>query len=402
MSIQKAHAEVELAPGKVAIGKLEGTALGGVVSANLTLDRAPGGANLKADVSMGGLHIRPLKATAASTQTGADDQTASLSLVLSGRASTPGALISVIAGKGELQLGDIAVHAPTPLAVVATSEAVLNGEAGGSGEQLVAALQAKIASSEVKIGPRTIPITVADGDAKLELVTLTSDAGTTKVETTVDLASLIVDSAWIAEPRAPDAQPNEKPKHVLPSVGVVYTGPLANAWALDQRITAEPLERELAIRKMELDADQLEKLHKADADRVRRDEERKKALESDEGSTLPGAPSAAQRAPSPIAPQSQNAPAEVVPPQDATAAAPAIPPSSASAAGIAVPPAPGQEGQTFGASQGVDPNTGVPTEAGSITAPNATPAPAYRPRPRVQRQVQPGEQVIRNLLNNGN
>ena len=104
------------------------------------------------------------------------------------------------------------LHVPTPLAVVSTSEAVLSGGAGGTGEQLVTALRAHIEASEVAVGPRTIPIEIADGAAKLALVTLDSQAGTTKVETTVDLASLVVDSAWIVEPRAPDVPQADKPR----------------------------------------------------------------------------------------------------------------------------------------------------------------------------------------------
>ncbi len=283
---------------------------------------------------------------------------ASLSLEFSGRASTPGALVTVASGKGELKLGDVTMHAPTPLAVVATSDAVLSGDAGGSGEQLTAALRTQIDASAVAVGPRTIPIEIADGAAKLALVTLESEAGTTKVETTVDLASLVVDSAWLAEPKAPDVPQAERPRGgALPSVGVVYTGPLGNAWALESRITAEPLERELAIRKMELDADQLERLHKADAERARRDDERRRALESDQGSVAPAPASSGARAvppprcraaPVPIVPQSSASSAVPFDPAGApaAAAAPAIPPSSASAPGVIVPPAPGEAAQS--------------------------------------------------------
>ncbi|MCK9910837.1 hypothetical protein MXD81_16940, partial [Microbacteriaceae bacterium K1510] len=102
-------------------------------------ERAPGGADLKADLRISDMQVRAKK-----------DEQASLSLALSGRASTPGALVSVVTGKGELQLGDIALAVPTPLAVVAASDAVLKGEAGGSGEQLVAALRTQIDASEVK------------------------------------------------------------------------------------------------------------------------------------------------------------------------------------------------------------------------------------------------------------
>lgn len=398
MALANARADIALAPGKIMVSKLEGKVLGGDLVSSLVLERAPGGASIDGNLRIADMHIRSADADASAQ--GAKDPQASLSLDFKGRASTPGALVSVASGKGELKLGDLSLHAPTPLAVVATSEAVLNGDAGGSGEQLASALRKQIETSEVAVGPRTIPVDIADGAAKLALVTLESQAGTTKVETTVDLASLIVDSAWLIEPRAPDVPQADRPRQgALPSVGVVYTGPLANAWALDSRITAEPLERELAIRKMELDADQLERLHKADAERARREDERRRALESDQSSAPPNVPAPVPTAPMLVAPaQPPSANAAPVDPTlpPGTAAAPAIPPSSASAPGVVVPPAPGQEGQTFGAAP-VDPAAPAPAEAGSITPP-ATQNGVYRPR-RPQRQVQPGEQVLRNLQN---
>lgn len=398
MAVAKAKAEVELAPGKIAINNLAGKVLGGDMAANVALDRAPGGASLKANVRMSDMQVRAVQPGQAADSV--KDQKASLALEFSGHASTPGALVSVVSGKGELQLGDIAVAAPTPLAVVTTSEAVLSGDAGGSGEALATALRSQIDANKVKIGPRTVSIDIADGAAKLALVTLESDAGKTKVETTVDLASLVVDSAWVVEPRGPDVAQAEKPRHgALPSVGVVYTGALANLWTLDQRITVEPLERELAIRKMELDADQLERLHKADAERAQRDEERRKALESDESIPAPPGPTPAEGGLMPSDPPAAAGPTDPTSQQSSGSVTPAIPPSSASAAGLSVPPAPGQEGQTFGAAQAANPALDAPTEAGSIP-PAAEPVPAYRPR-RVQpqRQVRPNEQVLRNLMN---
>jgi uncharacterized protein involved in outer membrane biogenesis len=410
MSIAKARAQVELAPGKVAISQLAGKVLGGDLNANVVLERAPGGASLTTDLSIADMRIRQAPAGSDASQ----PPHASLSLAFAGRASTPGALVSVVAGKGELKLSDLSVHAPTPLAVVATAEAVLNGEAGGSGEQLVAALRTQFDTAEVAVGPRAIAIDISDGAAKLALVTLEAEAGTTKVETTVDLASLVVDSAWRVEPRQPpaptpaaqtpgqtQAQP-EKPRHGLPAVGVVYTGALANAWALEPHITADALERELSIRRMELDADQLERLHRADAERARRDYERRRALESDQTAPAPPAPTPVPAPPNgaaiaPVAPQSSpgdTGAVDVTAPQ-ATGTTPVIPPSSASAAGVVVPPAPGQDPQqTFGAAP-IDP--AAPAEA--TIAPPVTQNGTYRPR-RSQRYEQPGEQVLRSLQNN--
>jgi uncharacterized protein involved in outer membrane biogenesis len=399
MAVANARAQIALAPGKITVSKLEGKVLGGELVSNVALERAPGGANLAGDLSISDMHINRPAAGASPTAAPPKDAVASLTLEFSGRASTPGALVSAATGKGELKLGEISMHAPTPLAVVATADAVLSGHAGGSGEQLAAALRAQIDASAVPVGPRTIPIEIADGAAKLALVTLDSDAGTTKVETTIDLASLVVDSAWLAEPKAPDVVQADKPRGgALPSVGIVYTGPLANAWVLESRVTAEPLERELAIRKMELDADQLERLRNADAERARRDDERRRALEADQGSIVPAPVAPAPVPAGPLAPQPS---ANVAAPYDPAAppaaeVAPAIPPSSASAPGVLVPPAPGEAQAVVPGA--VDPTTGaVPTDAGSIT-PDAQGG-GYRPRSRPQRQLQVRDQVMRNLNN---
>jgi uncharacterized protein involved in outer membrane biogenesis len=398
MSIPNARAEIALAPGKLTVSKLEGKVLGGQLVATLALERAPGGANLTGDVRIADMQImRPAAATSAG-EPAAHNAQASLSLSFGGRASTPGALVTVATGKGELKLGDVSMHAPTPLAVIATSDAVLSGTAGGSGEQLTTALRAQIDGSAVAVGPRTIPIEIADGAAKLALVTLDSEAGATKVETTVDLTSLIVDSAWLAEPKAPDVPQADKPRGgALPAVGVVYTGPLANAWTLESRITAEPLERELAIRKLELDADQLERLRNADAERASRDDERRRALESDEGSAAP--PPQAVPVPVPVAPIAPPQPSasDAFPADPTAAAAPDIPPSSASAPGVLVPPAPGEEAQAV-APAPIDPATGLPiAQPDTVTPPTSTGA--ARPRVRPQRQLQVRDQVMRNLNN---
>jgi uncharacterized protein involved in outer membrane biogenesis len=399
MAVANARAQIALAPGKITVSKLEGKVLGGDLVSNVALERAPGGGSLSGDLSISDMHINRPAAGSSPTAAPPKDAVASVTLEFSGRASTPGAIVSAAVGKGELKLGDVSMHAPTPLAVVATSDAVLSGQAGGSGEQLATALRTQIDASAVPVGPRTIPIEIADGAAKLALVTLDSDAGTTKVETTIDLASLVVDSAWLAEPKAPDVVQAGRPRGgALPSVGIVYTGPLANAWALESRITAEPLERELAIRKMELDADQLERLRNADAERARRDDERRRALEADQGSIVP-APVAP--APVPAAPLAPQPSANVAVPFDAAtpptaAGAPAIPPSSASAPGVLVPPAPGEVQAVVPGT--VDPTTGaVPTDAGSI-APEAQGG-GYRSRARPQRQLQVRDQVMRNLNN---
>jgi hypothetical protein len=325
--------------------------------------------------------------------------------------------------------------------VVETSEAVLTGAAGGAGEALIAALREQMAATAVAVGPRKIAITIADGAAKLEPFELQSEAGSTKVATTVDLASLMVDSEWVVQPKAPDVEQADKPrKGALPAVTVVYVGPLKDAWTLQPRITADPLERELAIRRMELDADQLERLHKADAERARQDEERRRALAADQAARAAMPPQAPPQGALPppaaypptaypqfapqaygvrpgtppppaqpgVAPQQSAQPAQpsTNPAQPGVSGAAAVPdpPQRQDSGAIDVPPipgqqVPGQEAQVL--PPGATPSTGeLPPGTPGAVAPDA-PQGTNRQR-RFPRQVPVGEQVLRSLQNSPN
>jgi uncharacterized protein involved in outer membrane biogenesis len=415
MSMANAQVDVALEPGKLSLTKLEGKVLGGNLFATAALERVPGGANVAGDVRLTGAKLQH---TTKKTDAGGG---ASLQLEFSGRGATPGGLIAVATGKGELTIGEMSIRVPTPLAVVETSEAVLTGAAGGSGDELVAALRKQIVSSPVTVGPRTIPIAIGDGAAQLAVFSLPSPAGETRVETTVDLASLTVDSSWQLVPKAPDiVQPDRPGKGALPPVSVLYVGPLKDAWSLEPRISAEPLERELAIRRMELDAEQLERLHQLDAQRARQEDERRKAAEADEDArATTGAPAPVDRTP----PPQQPAPTSGIAPQP-IGPVPVVPDAVAPWQGQAPVPGSTANGQLpeLGGTTvipdvpGLQPDVpvGLPGDPTATTTaanpaldavpPDAVPAPTetYRPRRAVRRQVPAGEQVLRSLQNTTN
>ena len=388
MAIKKARLEVTVAPGKVEVTKLEGSALGGKVLATLALERAAGGASVVGDLKLTGAH---LVGAASGATKNTSDATASLSLAFSGRASSPRALMTVATGNGDLTLTEMRMRAPTPLAVVATAEAVLTGEAGGSGEELNEALQAQLASSDVRVGPRTIAIEIVDGAAKFSPVMLQSQAGRTTVKTTVDLASLVVDSSWQVEPKEPDVVRPELPrKGALPAISVVYVGPLKDAWSLKPRITSGQLERELVIRRMELDAEQLERLRWRDSERAQQDDERRSALEAERAARA-AAEAAAESVPEPepaVSPTWMIAPPEpsVVTPGYGNRA----PGSAAADPRLNIPPIDGQDAQT------ADPTSG---EAASDTVGETIEprTPTYRRRRAVRRSLPAGDQIMRSL-----
>lgn len=411
MAIKKAHLDVALEPGKVSVTRLAGKALGGSVAAKFALERAPGGATVAGDVRFDDVHLERASARSGGKR---KDATASVALEFSGRGATPGGLIAVATGAGEMSLGDMTMHVPTPLAVVETSEAVLSGAAGGTGDLLTEALRKKMTQTPVKVGPRKIAIEIADGAAKLAEFTLPSPAGRTRVSTTIDLASLVVDSTWILEPKAPDVElPDRARKGALPSVDIVYVGPLKDAWSLEPRISAAPLERELAIRKMELDAEHLERLHKLDAERAQREEQRRRVINEGRAADdvpAPAAPDPTGGSADPNAVERQNLSDPGVPevPVDSMVG---LPPRPNAAGTLAIPPPPGAPYavETAPLPPATAPSavdaTGVPALDGTAD-PVAVPAPqeASAPRRRVYRrkQVPAGEQVLRALQNSTN
>ena len=62
-------------------------------------------------------------------------------------------------------------------------------------------------------------------------------------------------------------------------MAVIYVGPLSSLASLEPRLVTDALERELAVRDMERDVEQLERLRREDEARAKAEAERLKALE---------------------------------------------------------------------------------------------------------------------------
>jgi hypothetical protein len=155
---------------------------------------------------------------------------------------------------------------------------------------------------------------IANGSIKLDRAELATEGGRAIVDTVIDIASLKVDSEWRIEPapRRTGAAGDARP--ALPAIALVYAGSLGRTAAIEPRLDTEALERELAIRRMERDVEELERLRRIDEERARQELERLKRIEAERAAAqqpVEGAasvaPAAAQPAPSdtPIAPDNQ-------------------------------------------------------------------------------------------------
>lgn len=263
LAVSNAKAEFAIEPGKVAVTSLTGKALGGSLDSKLTFKDEAAGASLSGELAL------------AIPQDGNKPDVANLSLKYSGRALSPSAVVANMKGEGELKLGDVSLGGLSAKVVSSVAESGLRGEGPVNGEQLVAALREGLQAGQLKIGALTMPVTIEDGNMSLAKVELDRPEGSTTFQTVVELATMRIDSEWRIAARLPkDAGEQGK---TLPPVSVVYTGDLRNIAAIEPQISAGALERELTVRKMEHDVDELERLRKEDERRAREEQARLKA-----------------------------------------------------------------------------------------------------------------------------
>ncbi len=387
-AMRDARLTLSLAPGRIGVTQLEGAVLGGKASSTWQLERQPAGALLN-----GGLKIGV--SSRGSSETGTDDSiesdVAALDVTFNGKALSPLAMMGALKGKGLLTLGDVTLSGVSPQAISEVSEAALQAKGPSSGEPLTAALRDALKTQQLKLGQVSVPVDIADGVLKLAKVQVETSEGRATFDTVLDLQTFKIDSEWkiegkasakaapsvavpdlAAAPGTADVAPVTVPageRKLLPAVSVVYVGKLKDLSSVEPAIVADALERELTVRRMERDVDDLERLRKLDQQRAKDEQDRFKAIEAEK------------------AKQSAVSPPPAAAPAPANGAAAAALPSTGEAASAAAPgsePAPesgAQAGETAAAQQ--QPPSGL-----TQTQP-ATPKPVQRKKKPPQNSWQP-------------
>jgi hypothetical protein len=287
LALGNAKISAELAPGAITVRHFDGDAVGGRMTSHLDLARAPAGVGLT-----GGLRIDISSKKPAPTDSApAPGDVASFGVDFTSRALSPAALITGLTGKGELTVGDATLTGNSPAAVSGVVRAALTGQGPNGGQALADAVKAALKQGNVRLGKLTIPAELSDGALKLDRVRVEMAEGRSSFTTAVELETMRIDSEWQIEPKLDSALSNNPTRALLPPVTVVYTGKLASLATLEPTVSASALERELVVRKMELDVGELERLRKQDQERAREDAERRKALEADQPTPSPPVPS---------------------------------------------------------------------------------------------------------------
>ncbi|HZA02787.1 MAG TPA: AsmA family protein [Hyphomicrobiaceae bacterium] len=287
LALRSGSVEAEMSPAGVDVTKITGRALGGTISGALKLQKALAGASLAGTLRLTDAQLAELLPSAGGQAPATGGAQASLQF--SGQALSPLALVAGLSGQGEVELKGVRLLRLSPGAIETVANAVLSGKLEASGPGLEPALRAALAARPLDLGTRKLALRIVDGAIRVSAFSMEAPEGRASNETTIDLASLKLDSEWKLEPRGrPRSRTGAAGRAALPGISVIYVGPLAALHTLEPRLSFEALERELSVRKMERDVDQLERLRRDDAARAQREVQRLQA--PDVGAGQPGGP----------------------------------------------------------------------------------------------------------------
>jgi uncharacterized protein involved in outer membrane biogenesis len=290
MALSDAELTVEFAPARVKVTKLDGQALGGHFTSTLSLERAAAGASLSFAGRLADFRIEELVPSRGSEQRSTGKAT--VSLELNGRALSPRGLIAVMTGKGMAEIADGRISGIAAGAVDRAADAVLAAPTEGAAT-LEREVRTALEGGTLSVGTRKLSLEVADGAVRVGAVTIEAPDGRVRNETTIDLQELKVDSEWqITSKRVAARGKATAGGPAFPGITLVYLGPLSSIATLTPRLSLDSLDRELTVRRMEREVEQLERLRRQDQERIR----------SQDGTQPPGTVPSVLEAPLPIAP----------------------------------------------------------------------------------------------------
>jgi uncharacterized protein involved in outer membrane biogenesis len=269
VAIKDAHLDVAIEAGKLNVRSLEGTAFGGRSRATVRLDKVPGGAELAGKLQIEGGKLEAIAAAGVGAPRASG--TVSGEITFSGKGTSPRNAVSALQGTGNLQFDDAKLMGLWPGAIGAAVDAALKVEAEKLAPTLRQALTTGLSARPLPL-PGAVALEIGDGRIRIKQLAVEAPEGRALVSANVDLRTLLLEADWRLEQNPATGPMPDKP--ALPAVTLSYRGSAAAVAAIEPRIVTEPLERELAVRKMERDVEELERLRKLDEARRRSEAER--------------------------------------------------------------------------------------------------------------------------------
>ena len=270
IGVSQTSIDIALESGRVEVTRIQGAGLGGSLGATLRIARAAAGVDISGSVRLTGGNIEALTASAPGKARASG--TIAGEIKFAGKGTSPRGVLSVLQGSGTLELGEAKLVALWPGAVGKAAEAALRADPNSLPVVLRQTLSADLSSGQLQL-PATFNLKIADGRLAVEPFVVETTDGRASGSASLDLKTLGFESDWRLEQKLGTFPTGKQP---LPGVAVSYRGPVAALGGLEPRIGSEALERELAVRRMERDVEELERLRKLDETRRREEAERQR------------------------------------------------------------------------------------------------------------------------------
>ncbi|WP_409561975.1 AsmA family protein [Hyphomicrobium sp. MC8b] len=262
---------VALAPGKLSITDIKAAAAGGQFAGYASLEKVSNGVAFASELKLDDVKLATLNSGGKGS--------GAFELHTEARAQSPAGLIAVMTGSGTATLSGAGLTGPSPTAVTNVVDDVISGTVQNDPSSIANALVSEVGSSELALGDRKLAISVSDGTLKLSNIDLRSVVGTAEGAVSADLATLGMSASFqltsvVPPALAPAAQTAKRKaaattKSELPAAIVLYSGELGRLASLSVSADVSDLQRELAVRQMERNVEQLEQARRADEERAR-------------------------------------------------------------------------------------------------------------------------------------
>ena len=270
VGLKDARVDVGLNGGKIKVDAIEGAALGGRSRIAFRLDSVSGGAELNGSFTLADGRLEALAGLASGAKAGTGGRIKA-ELSFAGRGANPRNLLSALQGQGRAQV-DGKLAGLWPGAISLATEQVLKSDPERLRSVLKEALRQGLVAGRLAL-PEEVALEIADGQLHSKPIVVDSGNERATGSAALNLLTFMFESEWRLE-QAPGRDTALGNKAALPAVLVSYRGPVASLDKVEPIVNTEALERELAVRKMEHDVEQLEHLRQLDEARRRSEAER--------------------------------------------------------------------------------------------------------------------------------
>ncbi|RUO98312.1 AsmA family protein [Hyphomicrobium sp.] len=267
---------VAITPGKLTFSDIRAAAAGGELTGQASLEKASNGVAFVSDLKLEQAHLATISRNGKGTGT--------FDLHTEARAQSPAGLVAVMAGSGTAKFAGAGISGPGPTTATAVVDDVLAGKLPSDARALADAFVAAVGNSSIPLDDRDFAIAISDGALKVGGLMFQGPDGTVEGTATADLTTLAMNASFqltanvqaLAGPPTTSSNTRAPAKGPLPPALVLYEGRLDNLAAISATADVASLQRELIVRQMERNVEELEQARRADEERARLERERRK------------------------------------------------------------------------------------------------------------------------------